>query len=189
MGNNKNFESYLGKKIHIIIDRPLGTKHPKWNFIYPINYGFIPDTLAADDEEIDAYLLGVFEPISNFTGICIAIIHRINDNDDKLIIIPENKDYTNDQIMALTEFQERFFKSTILVSRKKPQFLYFTRDEVNFNRYNNEILSRLILNKKCYLNVHGTNVMQQVELLIITDFIDLFFFHSMPCEITLENKK
>lgn len=55
-------ESYLGEKLHIKIDRPLGTKHPKWRFIYPINYGFIPDTLAADGEEIDAYLLGVFEP-------------------------------------------------------------------------------------------------------------------------------
>jgi inorganic pyrophosphatase len=119
LGNNKIFQSYLGKKIHIIIDRSLGTKHPKWNFIYPINYGFIPDTLAADGEEIDAYLLGVFEPISDFTGICIAIIHRINDNDDKLIIVPENKDYTNDQIMALTEFQERFFKSTII----RPEFI------------------------------------------------------------------
>ena len=114
MGPRTSSKSYLGQKIHIEIDRPLGTRHPKWNFIYPINYGFIPNTLAADGEEIDAYVLGVFEPIIDFTGICIAIIHRANDNDDKLIVVPENKNYTNDQILALTEFQERFFKSTII---------------------------------------------------------------------------
>ena len=44
-----------------------------------------------------------------FKGKVIAIIHRTNDNDDKLIV--SNKDYTNDQIKALTEFQERFFES------------------------------------------------------------------------------
>jgi inorganic pyrophosphatase len=96
------------------MDRPLGAKHPKWNFIYPVNYGFIPNTKAPDGEEIDAYVLGVFEAKEDFTGICIAIIHRIDDEDDKLIVVPEDKDYTDEQIIALTEFQESFFKSIII---------------------------------------------------------------------------
>ena len=37
-----------------------------------------------------------------------------NDNDDKLIIVPENKLYSNEAIRALTEFQERFFESVII---------------------------------------------------------------------------
>ena len=106
-------KDYLGKKITIKIDRPLGTRHPKHNFIYLLNYGYVPNTISGDGEELDAYLLGVFEPVEEYHGRVIAIIHRINDNDDKLVVVPDGVNYTDDQIMALTEFQERFFKSII----------------------------------------------------------------------------
>ena len=96
------------------MDRPLGSKHPKHGLIYPVNYGYVPGTTAPDGEELDAYLLGVFEPMDEFTGKCIAYIHRTNDDDDKLIIVPEGIEYTDDQINALTEFQERFFKHEII---------------------------------------------------------------------------
>lgn len=105
---------YIGKIVKVKIDRPLGSKHPKRNYHYPVNYGFIENTKAPDDEEIDAYVLGVFEPVEVFSGKVIAVIHRTNDDDDKLIIVPEYKDYTNDQIKTLTEFQERFFESVII---------------------------------------------------------------------------
>ena len=52
--------------------------------------------------------------IDEFEGKCIAVIHRTNDNDDKLIIVPKEKDYSDDAIRALTEFQERFFESIII---------------------------------------------------------------------------
>ena len=106
--------NYIGKKLSIKIDRPYGTKHPTHGFIYPVNYGYVPNTISGDGEELDAYLLGVFEPVDEYDGECIAIIHRTNDNDDKLIIVPENKEYTDDQIEALTEFQEQYFKHKIL---------------------------------------------------------------------------
>ena len=109
-----NINDYLGKNITIKIDRPMGSKHPKHGFIYPINYGYVPNTVSGDGEEIDAYLLGVFEPIEEYYGTVIAIIHRIDDNDDKLIVVPNDKDYSSDAIKALTEFQERFFKSEIV---------------------------------------------------------------------------
>ena len=106
-------KDYLGKKITIKIDRPLGTRHPKHNFIYLLNYGYVPNTISDDGEELDAYLLGVFDPVKAYHGSVIAIIHRTNDNDDKLVVVPDGVNYTDDQIMALTEFQERFFKSVI----------------------------------------------------------------------------
>ena len=112
--NNINTKSYIGKTITAKIDRKMGSKHPKHGFVYPINYGYIPNTISGDGEELDCYILGVFEPIESFTGKCIAIIHRLNDNDDKLVLVPEDKKYTNDEIRALTEFQERFFKSRII---------------------------------------------------------------------------
>lgn len=109
-----NSNNFLGKTIDIEIDRKLGTNHPKHGFVYTVNYGYVPNTISGDGEELDAYLLGVFDPIEKFTGECIAIIHRTNDDDDKLIVVPKNKNYTDDQIRALTEFQERFFDSIII---------------------------------------------------------------------------
>lgn len=82
---------YLNKTLEIKIDRPMGSKHPKHGFIYPVNYGYVPNTVSGDGEELDAYVLGVYEPLENFVGKCIAIIHRTNDNDDKLIIVPKIK--------------------------------------------------------------------------------------------------
>ena len=107
-------KDYIGKTSKIKIDRPFGTSHPKHGFIYPVNYGFVPNTVSGDGEELDAYLLGVFEPVEEYEGRCIAIIHRTNDNDDKLVVVPDGKEYTDEQIEALTEFQEQYFKHIII---------------------------------------------------------------------------
>lgn len=107
-------QNYIGKIVEVKIDRKMGSRHPTRGFIYPVNYGYVPNTISGDGEELDCYILGVFEPIDFFIGKCIAVIHRLNDNDDKLIIVPDNISYTNDQIKSLIEFQERFFDSEIL---------------------------------------------------------------------------
>ena len=112
-----NSKDYLKKVVSIKIDRPLGSKHPKHDFIYPVNYGFIPNTISGDGEELDAYLLGVFDPVETYEGEVIAIIHRTNDDDDKLIVVPKGVNYSDDAIRALTEFQEKYFKSIIIRDR------------------------------------------------------------------------
>ena len=105
---------FLGKVVKVKMDRMMGSKHPKHGFVYPVNYGYIPNTISGDGEELDAYVLGVFEPIEEFEGLVVAVLHRTNDNDDKLIVCPEGIDYSDDQIDALTEFQERFFRHEII---------------------------------------------------------------------------
>ena len=107
-------KEYLNKIIKVKIDRPLGSKHPKHNYIYTINYGYVPNTISGDSEELDCYVLGVFEPIEKFRGKCIAIIHRTNDNDDKLVVVPECVNYSDDAIEALVEFQEKYFEHVII---------------------------------------------------------------------------
>ena len=116
---------YLNKTLEIKIDRPIGSKHPKHGFIYPVNYGYVPNTVSGDGEELDCYVLGIFEPLENFKGKCIAIIHRLDDNDDKLIIVPENKAFSNNEIRVLTEFQERFFESEII---RNSNYLEFNKN-------------------------------------------------------------
>ena len=109
-----NAKDLLGKKVIVKMDRELGTRHPKHGFMYMLNYGYISNTVSGDGEELDAYVLGVYEPVSEFEGKVIAYIHRTNDDDDKLIVVPEGKEYCDDAIRALTEFQERFFESEII---------------------------------------------------------------------------
>jgi len=108
-----NNKEYIGKQVAIAIDRQMGSKHPKHNYHYPVNYGYVPGTMGTDGEETDAYLLGVFKPVTEYTGTCIAVIHRTNDDDDKLIVVPENVTYSDEQINALTEFQEKYFERVI----------------------------------------------------------------------------
>jgi len=96
------------------MDRPLGSKHPKWGFEYKVNYGFIPDTQAPDGAEVDAYVLGIEEPLQEYIGTCIAVIHRKDDDDDKLIIVPEGKNLTDKEILHATHFQEKFFKPKVI---------------------------------------------------------------------------
>ena len=79
-----------------------------------MNYGFVPNTISGDGEELDCYVLGIDKPIDNFEGKCIAVIHRTNDNDDKLIVVPEGKNYTDEEIRELTNFQEQYFESEII---------------------------------------------------------------------------
>jgi inorganic pyrophosphatase len=106
--------NFIGKLVSAKIDRPLGSRHPQHGFFYMLNYGYIPGVIAPDGEEQDVYVLGVFEPIQQFEGRCIAVIHRLDDDDDKLVLVPDGVQYTDEQILALTEFQERFFKPVVI---------------------------------------------------------------------------
>lgn len=107
--------SYLGKLVQVVMDRPIGSNHPKHGFRYEVNYGFIPGTKAPDGEEIDAYVLGVNYPLENFEGKCVAVIHRTNDDDDKLVVISRDiKDISDEEIRKQTNFQEKFFESVII---------------------------------------------------------------------------
>lgn len=112
--NQRQSYEYIGQKVIAHIDRPLNSKHPKHGFIYYANYGYIPNTVSGDGEELDCYILGVNEPLENFEGECIAVIHRTNDNDDKLIIVPSGVNFTDEEIKKLTHFQEQFFESEII---------------------------------------------------------------------------
>ena len=108
-------KSYIGKIVEVKIDRPIGSSHPNYpNLIYLVNYGFVPNTISGDGEELDCYILGESKPLKKYKGKCIAIIHRLNDNDDKLIIAPEGKEFTDDEIRELTNFQEMYYESKII---------------------------------------------------------------------------
>jgi inorganic pyrophosphatase len=67
-----------------------------------------------DGEELDAFVLGIDTPLETFSGECIAVIHRTDDGDDKLVIVPEGQEFTDEEIEKQLEFQEKWFKHEII---------------------------------------------------------------------------
>ena len=106
----------IGNIVKVIVDRPLGSYHPKHKDIYyAVNYGYVPGVIAPDGEEQDAYILGVHEPVSDFVGKVIAIIHRLDDVEDKWVVAPKNMTFTKEEIMQQVAFQEQYFRIEIVV--------------------------------------------------------------------------
>ncbi len=105
-------KEYLGKKVKIIVDQPFGTYYK--NALYTSNYGYVPKTLAPDGMELDAYFLGPKVPLKEVEGICIAIIHRLDDDDDKLILIEDGKELTDEEIENEVNFREKYFRHIIV---------------------------------------------------------------------------
>ena len=104
----------IGEMVRVVVDRPLGTYHPKHaDIYYPINYGYIEGLIAPDGEEQDAYILGVHEPVQEFAGKVIAIIHRFDDVEEKWVVAPEDATFTKDEIAQQVAFQEQFFRTEI----------------------------------------------------------------------------
>nr|MBP3598465.1 inorganic pyrophosphatase [Eubacterium sp.] len=104
----------LGQIVTVKVDRPLGSYHPKHKDIYyAINYGYIEGIMAADGEEQDAYIVGVNEPVAEFTGKMIAIIHRENDVEDKWVVAPEEMSFSKEEVAELVKFQEQYFETWI----------------------------------------------------------------------------
>ncbi len=109
-----NLISYLGRRVTVFIDRPLGSAHPRHpNMIYPVNYGFIPNTVSGDGAEIDCYILGIDQPIDRIEVCIIALIERYNDCEDKLVGAPEGIYYTREEIERAVSFQEQYFHTRI----------------------------------------------------------------------------
>ena len=109
------YGSIIGQTVHIVIDRPLGNVHPKHPDIrYGLNYGYVPGIMGGDGEEQDVYLMGVDEVVASCDAVVIAVIHRLDDVEDKWVAAPEGTWFTHDEIEVATRFQERFFRSEIL---------------------------------------------------------------------------
>ncbi len=112
---SKEIDAIIGRKVHVIIDRPIGSVHPKHkNLVYRLNYGYIRGIKAGDGEDQDCYILGENSPIKSFDGVVIAIIHRKNDVEDKWVVALPGKEVFDEEIIEKTAFQEQFFDIEII---------------------------------------------------------------------------
>ncbi|MDR1664370.1 MAG: inorganic pyrophosphatase [Clostridiales bacterium] len=74
----------LISKSEIFIDRPKGTKHPRFDFIYPLDYGYLKDTSAMDGGGIDVWRGSLSKPICDAVACTVDLLKK--DSEIKLLI-------------------------------------------------------------------------------------------------------
>ena len=88
MEHNVLFWEYLEKLVQeneTIIDRPKGTKHPKYeNMVYVVDYGYIKNTKSMDNGCIDIFVGS--EPNKKIDGILCTIDMVKKDSEIKILI-------------------------------------------------------------------------------------------------------
>ena len=108
---------WMGKPVHVVVDRPIGYLHA--DLLYPVNYGYIPGTVAGDGEAQDVYILGVAEPLKTFDGWIIGAVRRRDDVEDKLVAAPAGVRFDRAQIAEAVSFQEQYFDSYVETIRQE----------------------------------------------------------------------
>ena len=102
--------SIIGKKIKVVIDRPLGSVHPNYPTMrYAVNYGYTTEFMAGDDDFQDVYVLGIKEPLNEFEGEVVGVVHRLNDNEDKWVVATSDFIVSKEEIFKNVQFQEKYF--------------------------------------------------------------------------------
>jgi inorganic pyrophosphatase len=114
---NRDLIPYLGQAVQVVVDRPLGSVHPRHpDSYYTVNYGFLPGTISGDGAPIDAYVLGVDTPVERYQGMVIAVVEREDDVEDKLVVALRGTSFSREEIAKAVAFQEQFFSSKIVTA-------------------------------------------------------------------------
>lgn len=111
-----DYSHVLGRRVDVVVDRPLGSAHPRdEGLIYPVNYGYVPGTHAGDGAEQDVYVLGIDAPQARIDGLrVIAVMHRYNDCEDKWVAAPEGQHFTDAEILQAIHFMEQYFDGVLI---------------------------------------------------------------------------
>lgn len=93
---------------HLVVHA--GSRHPSHKeMVYPVNYGYVDGVFAGDGAEQDVYVFGTEKPLDTYKGKVIAVFHRFNDVEDKLIVSLDGNDIPDEKILGDIYFQEQFF--------------------------------------------------------------------------------
>lgn len=105
----------IDKTVTVKIDHPIGSQAENGKFAYLTHFGHCEADEKLETQNLECYVLGAFDDMEAFTGKCRGLVRRVEDNHYILIVTPENKTYSYEQIQALTEYQERFYDSKIVM--------------------------------------------------------------------------
>ena len=107
---HRDYSGILGRQVTGTVDRPMGSAHPRHpDMIYPINYGYVDGVFAGDGAEQDVYVFGAPGPVRTFTGTVTAVVHRLNDCEDKWIVSTDGSRPDRDGILRAIAFQEQYY--------------------------------------------------------------------------------
>jgi len=112
----------IGSTVEVTVDRPLNSSHPKFDYKYPLNYGFVKGLISGDREDLDAYIIGEEKPLKDFVGVVRAVIHRLDDDDNKIIVTRADCEIDFDLIKKMVWFQEQYFSSILYINNEQIMF-------------------------------------------------------------------
>ena len=96
------------------IDRPKGARHPRYpEMIYPLDYGFLAGTLAADGGGIDVWL-GT-SGSRDLCGVILTVDLHKRDSEIKILL-----GCTGQEIQTILDFHNNNSMRAHLVLRPKP---------------------------------------------------------------------
>ena len=114
--------------VNTVIEIPMGSSHKiEWDrehaaftldrvepsiFAKPVNYGFIPQTLDEDGDELDT-LVVTDEPLTTGVWLKAKVVGILNFEDDgemdyKVVCVPEDDRNTGDSVNSLGDLGERW---------------------------------------------------------------------------------
>lgn len=96
----------LGRYIRVRVTHPIGSINPSTGAEYHLNYGVVEGTKRFDYPVSGAYIMGIAQPVRNFDGRVIALIHRNADKRTILIAAPKQKRFINHEIRTAIAAQE-----------------------------------------------------------------------------------
>ena len=107
----------LVSKFPIIVDRPIGSSHPKFaEIVYPLDYGYLEGTISGDKNGIDVWLGSLGNKI--VTGIVVTIDLFKNDSEQKILI-----GCTDEEMALIERFHNVNLQSAKLVVRSEIRHL------------------------------------------------------------------
>ena len=106
-------ESMLHKPVLVEIDRPIGYDHN--GIIYELNYGYTKRLVSPDGDYLDAYIIDDDFYSSSYFGEVIAIVHRKNDIEDKLIVGKKGQTISKEDLLKKINFQKKYFDIELIM--------------------------------------------------------------------------
>lgn len=96
----------------IVIDRPKGTQHPGASEVtYPVDYGYLKDTVGADGNELDIWSGTAAH--RKLTAIACTVDMLKKDTEFKLIY-----GCTDEEIILIEDFHNNQYMSDIIIKRE-----------------------------------------------------------------------
>ena len=85
----------------------MGSVHTGYPSPSPVNFGYVVGVTGEYGEPQDAYVMGVKHAVREFDGRVIAVIHRKNNTQSRLVVAPKARRYIVNDIKSTVDFLEK----------------------------------------------------------------------------------